>query len=144
MVAVAVSPAGQITVGGILSTTVTLCAAVLVLPDASVTVQVTTVIPTGKLAGALFVAVSPGQLSEVTGVPNTTPVAAQLFASTFTLTADGAVITGFSLSSTVILNEQVAVPQILVAVTVTVVTPLLNTEPLPLPALAPVVAPLQL
>jgi hypothetical protein len=51
-------------------------------------------------------------------------------------------ITGASVSFTVTVKLQVAVPHILVALTVTVVTPLLNTEPLPSPAPLPVVAPL--
>ena len=41
------------------------------------------------------------QLSDDTGVPSATPVAEQLFASAATVTAAGAVIVGFSLSTTV-------------------------------------------
>ena len=75
-------------------------------------------------------------------MPNTTPVAAQLFASTFTVTAAGAVITGFSLSCTVTVNMQVEVPHWLVAVTVTEVVPFSKIDPLPVPVPVPVVAPL--
>jgi hypothetical protein len=59
-----------------------------------------------------------------------------MFAGVFT-------ITGASVSLTVTVKLHVAVPHRLVALTVTVVTPLLNTEPLPSPEPAPVVAPLK-
>ena len=78
--------------------TVTVCEAVAVLPDASVAVQMTVVVPAGKLAGALFVTPETEQLSEVTGVPRLTPVAEQLAALAVTVTAEGAVITGTWLS----------------------------------------------
>ena len=81
------------------------------------------------------------QLSAVTGLGVAT-VAAQIPASVFACILAGQVIVGFSVSTTVTLNEQVAVPQILVAVTVTVVSPTLNNEPLPLPLPLPDVAPL--
>lgn len=55
----------------------------------------------------------------------------------------GQVIVGFSVSFTVTVKEQDAVPQILVAVTVTVVVPTLNKEPLPFPEPLPEVAPLK-
>src|SRR3989442_13517862 len=52
--ALTVMAAGQVIVGGSLSTTVTVCWQVLLLPFTSVAVQVTTVVPTGKSAGALL------------------------------------------------------------------------------------------
>src|SRR5436190_24115535 len=45
----------------------------------------------------------------------------------------GHVMEGTSLSLTVTVKEQLALPQLLAAVTVTLVVPLLNTEPLPVP-----------
>ena len=69
-------------------------------PDPSVTVQVTVVVPNGKVEGALLVTDATEQLSAVTGVPRTTPVALhELLASTVTL--DGAVIVGLVASTTV-------------------------------------------
>ena len=56
-----------------------------------------------------------------------------------------ALITGGVTTVTVTLNEHVAVPQLFVAVMITVVTPPfnpLNVEPLPVPLPLPVVAPL--
>ena len=85
-------------VGSMLSTTVTVCVAVAVLPEASVTVHVTTVSPNEKLAGASLVVLATLQLSAVVGVPKSTPVASQLAASTLTVTATGAVIVGSILS----------------------------------------------
>ena len=52
-------------------------------------------------------------------------------------------ITGGVLSFTVTVNMQVADPQPLVAVMVTVVVPLLKEEPLPVPGPEPVVAPVK-
>ena len=48
---------------------------------------------------------------------------------------------GTSLSLTVIEKEQLAVPQLLVAVIVTLVAPLANDEPVPVPLPLPEVAP---
>ena len=75
--------------------------AVAVLPVPSMTVHVTTVAPNGNVAGASLVVLATLQLSAVVGVPNATPVASQLAASTFTVTAAGAVIVG-SMSSTTV------------------------------------------
>ena len=55
--------------------------------------------------------------------------------------AKQAVIFGFSVSVITTLNTQVVVPQVFVAVMVTVVVPLLNDEPEPVPAPLPDVAP---
>ena len=56
---------------------------------------------------------------------------------------EGQLIVGGSLSFTVIVNVQVALGvQALLAVIVTVVTPLLKVEPVPVPLPLPVVAPL--
>lgn len=45
------------------------------------------------------------------------------------------------MSFTVTVNEQLSDPQLLVAVSVTVVTPVLKEDPLPVPLPLPVVAP---
>ena len=62
-------------VGAVLSITVTVCTAVAVFKLASVAVQITVVVPIGKLAGASLVTVTPEQLSEATADPSATPVA---------------------------------------------------------------------
>ena len=72
------------------------------MPELSVTVHVTTVVPSGKAAGALFVTEATPQLSAVVGVPRARPV---LVHPEFVvvLIADGAVIVGLTLSVTVTL-----------------------------------------
>jgi hypothetical protein len=110
-------------VGSMLSTTVTTCVAVAVLPDPSVTVQVTVVAPNGKLAGASFVVEATLQLSPVVGVPRVTFARAVVHtpASTLTLTAAGAVMVGSMLSTTVIVAVTLCVlfePSVAVNVTV--------------------------
>ena len=69
--------AGQLIVGGVLSSTITRCVHVAVFPLPSVTVQVTKFVPSGKTAGALLVTDTTLQLSPVAGTPNTTLVAVQ-------------------------------------------------------------------
>lgn len=84
-----------------------------------------------------------GQLSLIVGaikvvVPVHSPVVV------FTVTGPVQVIVGAWLSTTVTVNEQVAAgEQVLVAVTTTFVTPLLNDEPLPVPLPEPMVAPVK-
>jgi hypothetical protein len=108
-----------------LSTTVTTCVAVAVFPEPSVAVHVTVVLPSGKLAGALFDAVTL-QLSAIVGVPKVTFVnaVAQVPASTFTVTAAGAVIVGSILSSTVtVAAPEAEFPLLSVTVSITVFAP---------------------
>ena len=110
--------AGAVMVGSMLSTTVTTCVAVAVLPDPSVTVQVTVVAPNGKLVGALLVVEATLQLSAVVGVPSVTfeAAVANVPASTLTVTAAGAVIVGSMLSketsTTVLVVVQFVVPSV--------------------------------
>ena len=99
--------------------TITSWVAVAVLSFASVTVQVTVVVPVGNTAGASFVIVTSEQLSAVTGVPSTTLDAVFLPASTSTVTSAGAVIVGLMLSCTVTMAIAVCVLQLL-SVTVSV------------------------
>ena len=74
--------AGAVTTGDVVSTTVTFEVAVALFPEASVAVQVTVVVPTGKPAtGASFVTTGEAStMSETVGVPKSaitdfTPVA---------------------------------------------------------------------
>lgn len=68
-------------------------------PDASVTVQVTDVLPKGKATGALLATEATEQLSAVVGVANTTVAVHPALAATCTLA--GQFMVGFSLSITV-------------------------------------------
>ena len=58
-----------------MSITVTVCVAVAVLLEPSVTVHVTVVVPNWNVAGALFVTLATEQLSVVIAEPNDTLVA---------------------------------------------------------------------
>jgi hypothetical protein len=115
--------AGAVIVGKVVSLTVTVCVAVLMFPLPSVTVQVTVVIPNGKAVGALLVVEATEQLSAVTGVPKTTPVAVQP-TLVFTETFAGAVIVGKVVSVTVTVCVAVLMfPLPSVTVQITVVIP---------------------
>ena len=118
---------GAVIVGFTLSITVTSCVAVAILPDPSVAVHVTVVAPNGNASGALFDTEEIEQLSNVIGVPRTTPVAVHaLFADTEI--AVGAMIDGLAMSTTVTTCVAVAVrPAPSVTVHVTVVFPKGNT-----------------
>ena len=110
--------------GNSLSVTVIVCVHVAVLPDASVAVHVTVVAPSAYGSVPSLPELTPGQLSLIVAEPKLTPVAEQVPASVDTLTADGHVITGASLSVTVTVCVHVAVlPDASVAVHVTVVDP---------------------
>ena len=98
-----------------------------VLPEASVAVHVTVVTPLRNADGvSLVITIVPVQLSVAVALPRETLVALHIPASVLTDTLAGGVITGFSVSFTVTVNEQVSpVP----AVTFTVVIPLEKKEP---------------
>src|SRR5438445_6762343 len=103
--------------GGSVSLTVTLNAQVLVLPAASVAVQITVVVPTGNNVplGGLHATVAPGQLSVTVGAKAT--VAPHTPGSVPVVISAGQVIAGFSVSLTVTLNVQLlALPLASVAV----------------------------
>jgi hypothetical protein len=123
--------AGQVSCGASASFTVTVNEQVAVLFDASVTVQSTVVVPFGNTepdAGAQTV-VAPGQLSFMVGLKVTT--AEQLPGSVLTVMLAGHVIVGGILSTTVTVNEQLAVlPAASLAVQVTVVVPMAKAAPL--------------
>ena len=71
-----VTAAGQVIVGGVVSLTVTVCVHVDMLPDASVAVHVTVVLPTGKQLGASLVILCTVQLSVTAGTPAPTWITA--------------------------------------------------------------------
>ena len=118
----AVIATGTLNVGAVVSVTVTNCVLVTVFPAASVAVQVTTVFPIGKVAGALLLNVTPLQLSEAVGAVNTT-VAVHPDPAVAVI-ATGVVNVGAVTSITVIVCVAVPVfPLASVAVHVTVVFP---------------------
>ena len=101
------------------------------LPLPSRTVQITVLVPTGNVAGALFVTVTAPQLSAVVGTPRFTFVATQRPAAVATVTRAGHPSVGGSGSVTVTVNWHVLVlPLASTAVFVTVVTPTGNALPL--------------
>jgi hypothetical protein len=110
------------------SKTVTVNEQVAVLPDASVAVQVTVVVPAGKIdpEGGVHEVVTPGQLSEAVGGGNVTIAPVWLGAGVTVVTLSGQSIIGGSVSTTVIVNEQ---PGPAVDVQVTVVVPTSKNDP---------------
>lgn len=114
--------------------TVTVKLQVAELPDVSVAVHVTVVVPTGKtepLAG-LHIEVPPGQLSDTVGGGKVTvaPLEIGQVCATTAVTFVGQAIVGGSVSLTVIVNEQLAVlPEASSTLHVTVVMPLGKVEP---------------
>ena len=107
--AVCVTAVGHVIVGFSSSVIVTSCSHVASFPEASTTVHVTTVTPTGYTDGASFDTLEPIQLSLNVGVPKSTLVASHKPESAVCVTAVGHVIVGFSLSDTITLNPQLAV-----------------------------------
>jgi hypothetical protein len=107
----AVTLAGGVTTGAVLSTTVTVCVAVAVLPAQSVAVHVTVVLPTGKVfPEGVRDTVTPAQLSEAEAVPGFTTVSQDVAPGpVLALTLAGAVIVGGVLSVTVIVCTALAV-----------------------------------
>ena len=122
--------AGQVMVGFSLSLMMTVKEQLVELPEVSVALQFTVLVPLLKVEpeGGVQAAITPGQLSvadaQVTLVFEQVPrsVLAVIFAQ---------VRLGFSLSLTVMVKEQVAVfPEASVAVQMTVVAPFGKVEPL--------------
>lgn len=95
------------------------------LPDASVAVQVTVVVPTGRIdpEGGLQTVVTPGQLSEAVGGGKVTTavVGTGQVCATTAVTLLGQVIVGGCVSTTVIVKLQLA-PAVVVQVMVVVPT----------------------
>lgn len=130
LVVLAVIFAGQLITGLTVSFTVTVNVLVVILLEASLAVIVTVVVPAGNAVpdAGEAVTITPGQLS-VAVVLNVTTLL-QLLEAAFTVIFDGhEVITGFCMSFTIMVKEQVAPVD---EVTVTVVTPTLKNEPLAL------------
>jgi hypothetical protein len=88
--------AGAVIVGGCASMIVTDCVEVAVLFDPSVAVQVTMVMPTGKVTGALFVIVTVPQLSDAEGRPSAVFARArpQMLGSLFAVTGESVEMVG--------------------------------------------------
>lgn len=121
---------GQAIVKAALAVTVTAKLHVETLPAASVAVQVTVVVPTGKAEpdGGWQTTLTPGQLSVALTVKVT--VADEAAGAAATVMSAGQVMTGGCWSSTVTVKVQwLALPAASVAVQVTVVVPIGNAEP---------------
>jgi hypothetical protein len=103
--------------------TVTVKLQVAVLPDASVAVQVTVVVPTGKHDpdGGLHATVTPGQLSLAVGGAKVTTTHGSLIVAVLAVMLAGQVIEGGCVSLTVTVNVQ-PTPAWLLHVTVVVPT----------------------
>ena len=99
---------GQVIVGGCVSLTVTVKLHCAVLPEASVAVEVTVVVPTGNTEPEAGddTTVTPGQLSEAVTVKFTT--APHWPGELLVVMLAGQVIVGGWVSLTVMVNEQVA------------------------------------
>lgn len=124
------------------------------MPEASVALHVTVVVPTLKETLLIAVPVpvvapvktyeicTPGALSVATGLVKVTG-REQVVAPTKVLNVwlAPAVMVGNWLSTTVTVNEVLVAPQLVVAAMETVVVPILKAEPDPVPLPDPVVAP---
>src|SRR5437868_4604443 len=104
-----VTSSGQAMVGFWLSRTITVWVQVAVLPPASVTVQVTVLVPMGNWLGALLVRLNPGQLSVTVGLPRFTPVAKHWRAAERRVGSSGKARVGVWLWRTISVWVQVAV-----------------------------------
>ena len=134
-------------VGASVSFTVTVNEHVAVLLEASVTVKLFVVVPTGKVEPLarppVCDTVWPGQLSEEPTVYVTD--APHIPLSFDTVIFAGQLIVGASVSFTVTVNEHVAVLlEASVTVKLFVVVPVGNVEPLAWPAVCATVSPVQL
>src|SRR5438445_11327934 len=96
-----VRSSGQTIVGFWLSRTITFWVQVAVLPLASVTVQMTVLVPMGNWLGALLVRVKPGQLSVRAEERRVGKVAKHWFASVLMVRSCGQTMVGFWLSRTI-------------------------------------------
>src|SRR5258705_6092079 len=122
---------GALRTGFSVSVTTTLKVLVCVFPCASVTVQTTAVVPTGKVepeAGLEVTAPTPGQLSVAVGRVKLTAAPHCPGSLSFAMSA-WALSTGFSVSSIVNWKVQIEVPHEVIAVAVTVVVPTGNEDP---------------
>src|SRR5690606_32707762 len=105
--------------GAVASYTVTYCSQVAVLPQASVAVQVTTVMPGGNVAGASLLTVTSVQVSAATGEPRFSPLAAQLpWSSSISRSAGHSMVGGVVSTGLIICVADVLLPHASVAVQV--------------------------
>ena len=128
LVCSALASSGTVRSGGVVSTTVTVVVPVAWLPESSVAVQVTVVLPRGNVAGASFViSTSASQMSVALAWPMLTAVPSRLVCSA--VASSGTVRTGTVVSAIVTVCVSVAeLPASSVAVHVTVVVPRGNTS----------------
>ena len=81
---------GQVMVGAWWSTTITNCVQVALLPQTSVAVQTTALVPFENTPGALLITVTlVEQLSVAVALPSTTPLTVQASASVLVVTVAG-------------------------------------------------------
>ena len=134
-----VAALNRTTLAGLLSScrqppnTVTVKLQVAVFPDSSVAVQVTVVVPTGRIEplGGLHTEVTPGQLSDIVGAGKVTVALleiGQVCAAT-AVTLAGQVICGGCVSFTVTVNVQSGLAVVPDASQKTVVVPTGKNEP---------------
>src|SRR3989442_14130203 len=124
--------AGALIAGAWLSRTVTDCVALLEFPAASVAVQVTMVVPLGKVAGALFATTSdaPDETASTALAEPSAGAAAQVPRAVLVVIAGGAVTVGGVVSCTVTVKLALLWrPEPSGAVHVTVVSPSPKVEP---------------
>ena len=140
----AVMSAGAVTLGAVVSRTVTVWVSVAELPASSVAVQVTVVLPSGNDAGASLVTVGlESRSSRTVAEPSCEEDSGVRVAVASNVLSAGAVIVGGEVSGgtvTVIVNSVRSVRELAVAVTVTLCCPtceavvgLARSVPLPLP-----------
>ena len=119
---------GHSTIGGVLSTTVTIAVQLTQLPSASHAVAITGVGPKGNgvPTGGFCITITPGQLSVAVATAGQGAVKSGPADSSLSVQ----VITGGSVSATLMVKVQVAVlPEVSVAVQVTTVAPAGKVEP---------------
>src|SRR5206468_6155989 len=122
--AATVTSGGQVIVGGWVSLTITVCGQVTLLPELSVTVQTTVLVPTGKSTGVLLATVTGPQLSATVGVPSETLVVPHRPGEAATVTSAGHEIVGGWVSLTITVCRQVTLlPELSVTVQITVFVP---------------------
>src|SRR5260370_4289163 len=122
--ATTVTSAGQVIEGDCVTAKITSCGQVAALPRESAADQITVLVPTGNIAGALLVTVTAPQLSDTEGVLSVAFVAPQRPGDAMTVTSAGQVIEGGWLSVTITSCGQVAVlPCESVAVQMTMLVP---------------------
>src|SRR6202158_2358211 len=95
--------------GAWVSTTITNCVQLALLPQLSVAVQTTVLVPFGYVPGPLLTTLTvPLQLSDVVGLPSTTPLALHVPGFVLVVTLAGQVMTGAVASLTRIVWLQLA------------------------------------